>query len=308
MSKIRNLKEVKERLEIGEIECSYVWSLDGQVKLKGNPLRAFERSLRMICNFEKTKKGRKTYYIIKEIYREDLEREHNNKSALKGNLNRKGKIGFKKNSNVEFVAAVLVNKIEYFECNYDKGYRTVSQWINACGLSSSNERVNERIRGMMNRAIEKLIKLQVIGGKVEYKACIDDEYIIISQKEYERYTEKSRKCLMEVLGEKLYKKYKCYYMFDLYYKHSDKEELKKKYWEIMNEKIQFVYKTYRLYDNLGINKDKNQIYNRLLDVIFGEESEELFISGETIKDKVQAFVKDLEESIEFKTIEMKIGF
>lgn len=302
MSKISNIKVVKENLELGVIECSYVWSLDGQSKLKGNPLKAFEKSLKTICNFEKTKKGRKTYYLIKDIYEENLPREHKNKSALKGNINRKGIISFKRDSNVEFVAAVLLNKVEYFTRCGDINFRSISSWMRVCGLESTEDKVNERINYMMNRAIEKLYKLNMIGVEVKYKAFVNNKFINISQSEFEKYTDKSRELLKKALGDDLYKVYRSYYQFRKYYKHLNKKELDNYYWKLMDCDIEFVYKEYRLYDILECEKSENEVYLRLLDVVFGEH----YFEDEKVIDRIEEFIDVLGQEV--RSQDIKVGF
>ena len=88
MGKIKDIDSLKSQLVLGEVKCRDLWSIDKQSNLKGNPLKAFERSLETICKFYKTKKGRVTYYCIEEIYEINLKRKHKNSVMMLNNKNK----------------------------------------------------------------------------------------------------------------------------------------------------------------------------------------------------------------------------
>ncbi|WP_058230438.1 hypothetical protein [Clostridium butyricum] len=91
MGKIRNIEQVKEKLKLGEVKASVIWSYDGQKNLKGNPVRSFDKDLKRICEYEVLKRGRDKIYLIKKIFIKTLDREkHKNADLLKGNRNKKG--------------------------------------------------------------------------------------------------------------------------------------------------------------------------------------------------------------------------
>ena len=302
MSKIKDLKKIKENLKIGEVACSDIWELDNQYSLNGNPLKAFETSLRTICNFDKTKIGRKTYYIINDIYKEIKPIEHGNKTALKGNSNKKGKRGFKKYSDVGFVASVLMNKIEYYK---EPQTTSISGGKRICQLHSTykDEEVDMRLYMLVKRAIDLLERLGFIEVQEQYMACVNNEHCCINAETYENYKEKSNSCLKEVLGDETFKRYKNYYVFDKFYKRYDKEILKDRYRELMNSNIEYTYVTYKLTDIRTIDIIYNKEYSKLLDLLFGDETQ--VPEEETIAERKNAFIEDLEERIKINRQEKR---
>lgn len=295
MGKIKDIDNFKSQLVLGEVKCSYLWNIDGQSNLKGNPLKAFESSLDTICSFQKIKKGRVTYYCVEEIYEVNLERKHKNSIAMLNNRNKSGKIGFKEDSNVEFVAAVLINKVEYFTAKGDKSFKSISSWAKICGFTSRYEKVNNLLRNMVDRAIIKLEKLGFIGVETKYMAGkFNGVHTEVSKEFFEEYKKRSREAFKKVVGEEMYKQYKSFFMFTTYYKYYDKLKLEMAYWNEMNTNIKYVYRCYKLKFKITISDIENKIYMRLLDVLFEEDH-----FGEyNINECIYNFIKSLEISYE----------
>lgn len=293
MGKISDIEAIRKKLVIGEIECKLVWELDNQKKLKGNPLKAFETCLKRICRFEKFKSGRFSYYNIIEIYDVIKEREHKNKKALIGNKNKLNKIYFEKGSHVEFVAALIINKIDYFYNKGERGYKSISAWAKIFGLITEDECVQNRIRNLVEISIKKLQKLDFIEIDIKYMACVDNQHGYISEDEFNKYREQSNKCFKEAVGDIISSKYRSYYQFQKLYTWKDKYILNEVYWRLMNSDIEYVYKVYKIIPKFKVEYLECKKYNRLLEVIWGESHDYIF-EEKSINDKIHEFILKLE--------------
>lgn len=293
MAKISDIEAIRKKLVLGEIECKSVWELDNQKKLKGNPLKAFETCLKRICRFEKFKIGRCSYYDIIEIYDVIKEREHKNKEALLGNKNKLNKICFEKGSNVEFVAALIMNKIDYFYNMGERGYKSIGAWAKAFGLITEDERVQNRIRNLVEISLKKLQKLDFIEVDIKYMACVSNQHGYISEDEFNKYREQSNKCFKEAVGDRISSKYRSYYQFQKLYTWKDKYILEEVYWRLMNTQIEYVYKVYKISPKFKMEYLECEKYSRLLDVIWGE-SDYPMIENTSINDKICEFLFKLE--------------
>lgn len=296
MARISDIEVLKEKLVIGHIECKELWKLDKQEKLKGNSLKAFETCLKRVCKFDKYKVGRNSYYNITEIYDDIKEREHKNKMALIGNKNKKDKICFEKGSDVEFVSALLMNKIEYFYSKGECGYKSISSWAKVCGLHSDNEFVQNRLRNLVEVSLRKLEKLKFLEIDVQFIACIDNQHIYISEDVFSEYREKSKKCFKNAVGENISSRYRSFYQFEKLYKWKDKSILKEDYWRLMNTNIEYVYRVYKIKPIFSFDYLEDKRYLRLIDVIFGDDNEYLFESV-SINESINQFIEDIEDKL-----------
>lgn len=294
MARISDLETLKKKLNIGKIECQMVWALDNQNGLKGNPLRAFETCLKTICSFEKYKVGRKSYYSIQEIYSVNKTREHRNKVALVGNTNKANKLCIEKDSAVEFVCALLMNKIQYINEHDYRTHISISGWARACGLSSEDEFVQNRLRNLVDKSIEKLQRFEFINVDVKFMACLYGEHMFIREDDFNNYKEKSKICFKNSVGEEISKRYKSYYQFYSLYKWKDREAINKKYWELMNTGIEYVYKVYRLTLNLKDEQLENKYFIRLGEVLWGYIEDNGF-EEISINEKIDDFIRNLEQ-------------
>lgn len=292
MGKISDIEAVRKKLVIGEIECKLVWELDNQKKLKGNPLKAFETCLKRTCRFKKFKSGRCSYYDIIEIYDVIKEREHKNKEALLGNKNKLNKICFEKGSDVEFVSALIINKIDYFYNMGERGYKSISAWAKAFGLITEDECVQNRIRNLVEISLKKLQKLDFIEVDIKYMACVDNQHGYISEDEFNKYREQSNKCFKEAVGDIISSKYRSYYQFQKLYTWKDKYILNEVYWRLMNTDIEYVYKVYKIIPKFKMEYLECKKYNRLLEVIWVESHDYIF-EETSINDKIYEFILKL---------------
>lgn len=294
MARISNIESVRIQLNIGHIECRKVWALDNQYKLKGNSLKAFETCLNTICNFDKYKEGKLSYYHIKEIYDEALPREHKNKIALIGNKNKLDKICFEEGSDVLFVSALLLNKVDYFNHRGDNGYYSISSWVRMCGLKSENEKVQNRIRNLVEYSINKLSKLGFISVNIQYMECRNGIHSYITKDDFQEYRDKSKLCFISVVNDDIRRRYRSYSQFHSLYKWSDKYLIEDRYWKAMNTDIEYVYRVYKI-DIIfkpEFIEDKN--YNKLLDTIWGSSEEYMIGGGITINERINEFLWRLE--------------
>lgn len=172
--------------------------------------------------------------------------------------------GFKKGSHAEFVASILMHKIEHFKKLEDEEFMTIVSWADRCDLPPTS-----REYSALKSAIGTMEKLNLIEVEEKYVAHSDEGHYPISKQEYDDFMEKSNKCLKEVLGEELFKTYNNYYVFHKRYSRSNRRELENKYRELMNSSIGFVYRTYRFVD--VSDKTENNAYIRLLEVFNEDE-------------------------------------
>ena len=285
MTKIRDKGEVKRNLKIGEIKCSDVWRLDNQEKLNGNSLKAFERDLETMCMFEKIKQGRSSYYRIKEIYLINKVKDHGNKTAMQGNVNKKNKITFCAGSDSEFIAAIIINKLEYFENNKDETYKTLNNWNKVIGLRSESSKVNLSIKRAIERNFIRLQKAGLVYLDIKYNAIVNNEMVEISKEEFDKYRIKSKKAFREAVGETTADFYKEIYNFIEKYDWQNKDELMDIYYFILDSDKKCVFKTYKVELIPDSNRINNPIYKRLHEVIFN--------SGNSVQDSIENFKKRL---------------
>lgn len=78
---------------------------------------------------------------------------------------------------MEFVSALLMNKIDYFYSQGECGYKAISSWAKVCGLYSDNEFVQNRLRNLVEVSLRKLVKLKYLEIDSQFIACIDNQHI-----------------------------------------------------------------------------------------------------------------------------------
>lgn len=304
MAKIKNICLVKSKLQLGEIKAATVWSYDGQEKLKGNSVKAFEKDLKRICDFEILQKGREKVYVIKELFEITLEREqHGNKRALKGNKNKEGCYGFNDESINKFIASTIINKIEYFEKKGGNGYKTVGQFMIAFGLYSEKyDQVNNTIRSSFIYVLNKMKKLEYLKVNTTYFKVIYGKRICISQEEYDNIKNVEKAKFKELVSETDFKKYKCAYNYSAYSKSFLKDNI---LLEIRNDTgVDYVYKMYLIETVKNISLSVDEKYKEIVYTVY--EYKEDNCNEENTQENIKSFVNYLEEKYELKLEEFKI--
>lgn len=296
MGKIRDLVKVKEYLVCGQMKCSDVWAVDGQEKLKGNTLKAFERDLETICSFSKSTIGRSSYYHIEEIFAVAKEKFHGNKISMVGNTNKVNKLTYAQGSDSEFIAAVIINKLEYFEKNKDESYKTVGMYSNYFGFKSEDKKINTLIKQNVERNLVKLHKLGLIELNVQYHAVVKENFINITEEEYKKHNKKSKEVFREVVGDMKADYYKCFYRFIEEYDWQDKEDLLNVYRTLMETNVEYVFKTYKAKMIDNTLRIYNPVYKRLSEVLYNGE-----LNGKSIGDQINKFIEKLEKKNEVET-------
>lgn len=294
MGKIKDLEKVKEYLVCGQMKCSDVWAVDGQEKLKGDPLKAFERDLETICSFSKSKIGRSTYYQIKEIFAVTKEKLHGNKISMIGNTNKLNKLTYAQGSDSEFIAAVIINKLEYLERYKDESFKSLYTWMKVLGMNTKKKNVELNIKQAIGRNFIKLNKLGLIDLEIKFNTVIEYEnrklVKEISEEEYKEYNKKSKEAFKEAVGDITAGFYKNVYNFCENYDWQNKNDLLEVYWFLMNTNMICVFKTYKVTLVNCIERIENPIYIRLHEVIFDYDYEV------NIQSLIRKFVYRLEKN------------
>lgn len=283
-----------QKLESRKYKKKELYQLFGYEKTPtGGTKKAFERKLTECCKWN-TENCKTTEINIIEVYRQPNETvfEH----GLKGNTNNKGKVSWHDGSNSKFVAAVLLNKIEYFQ-NNDKiknQFVTIKTLSKRCGFKTNDTETANSLSIEIKRNIAKLEKLGVVKVERKYNAKVGRKFIEISEDEYFKFKDVSKK-VWKNLNEPIIEKFHTYFQFislvgeNSYISTIYNEALAKK------TDILFVFETYKL---SIINSDDNiDIITDLLDMILDED--------EPIQDKINNYIEDKEEYFKEKHIKQQ---
>lgn len=299
MGKIRNLEYVKEKLKLGEVKASLIWSYDGQKNLKGNTVRSFEKDLKRICEYEVLKRGRDKVYLIKRIFIKILDREkHKNADFLKGNKNKKGHIGFNEASRSKFVASVIINKIEYFKGIEGNSYKTIGQHMKSFGLYSEKyEEVNNIVRSSFISALDKMKILGYVRVNILNFKVVNGESININNFTYEEIKRCEREEFKKLVGDEEFKIYKCIYNYSIYSKSPFKHDVIGR----IREACGIEY-TYRLYLIDTVEDMELSFDDKYCNVVF--EVFDYFVNHDdcNVQDNIKRFVEILERNYEKKLL------
>lgn len=304
MGKIRNLEYVKEKLILGEVKASLIWSYDGQKNLKGNTVRSFEKDLKRICEYEVLKRGREKIYLIKEVFLKTLDREkHKNTDLLKGNKNKKGHIGFNEASRSKFVASVIINKIEYFKGIEGNSYKTIGQHMKSFGLYSEKyEEVNNIIRSSFITGLNKVERLGYVKVNVLNFTVVNGESITISNLEYEEIKRCEREEFKKLVGDEEFKRYKCIYNYSTYSKSQFKHDVTGSIKEVCG--IEYTYRLYLIDTIEDMELSFDDKYCNLVFEVF-----DYFVNNDdgNVQDNIKRFVEILERKVEKRLLRSNIN-
>lgn len=111
-------------------------------------------------------------------------------------------------SDVEFVAALIMNKSKYFYNCEDKNFKSISAWSKICGLISEDEFVQNKLRNLVETAMKKLHKLEFVKVDINFMKCMNNEHSSITQIEFNEYKEKSNSCFKKSVGDEISSRYR----------------------------------------------------------------------------------------------------
>lgn len=273
-------------------ELCQLFGYDSPIRSTGSR-KAFQRKLSQCCKWN-TKNCKTTEINIIEVYRQPNETvfEH----GLNGKQNKLGKVHWQENSNSKFVAAVLLNKIDYFNRN-DKlknQFVTIKTLLDRCGFQTDCNETANSLSIQIKRNIDKLEKLNIIKVERKYNAKVNNSFIQISENEYLKFKNISKK-VWKSLNEPVVEKFHTFYQFASIC--NDNQYIKSLYYESLSKEtnIEFVFESYRF--SLILNEDNAKIILDLDDMIFDD-----YI---TVKDKINNFVEETEDYFKEKQIEMQ---
>lgn len=259
----------------------------------GGSKKTFERKLSECCNWN-TQNCKTTEINVIEVYKQPNETKFEH--GLKGNKNNKGKVSWHDNSNSKFVAAVLLNKIEYFSRNnkLKNQFVTIKTLSNRCGFKTNCNATANSLSIEIKRNIDKLEKLNIIEVERKYNAKVGNSFIQISEDEYLQFKNISKK-VWKSLNEPIIEKFHTFYQFITIA--GDNQYIKSLYYEVLSKEtnIEFVFKSYRF--SLILNEDNEDIITDLGDMIFDDDI--------TVQDKINNFVEEKEDYFKEKQIEIQ---
>lgn len=280
-----------QTLKIGIQRKKEIYCLFGYEKAPvGGSKKTFERKLTECCNWN-TDSCKTTEINVIEIYKQPNETafEH----GLKGNTNNKGKVSWHENSNSKFVAEVLLNKIEYFqrEDKNNNQFITIKTLAKRCGFETDDLETANNISKEIKRNINKLEKINLIKVEKKYNACQNKNFIEISEEDYLKFKEVSKK-VWSSLDMLQTKKFRSFYQFkalinDSYIESVYLEELSKE------TSITYVFESYKL--SLIESEENNEKIAEFTEMLFDDDM--------TVQEKIDEYITEKEEYFKQKAME-----
>lgn len=282
------------QLELRKYKKKELYPLFGYKKAPvGGSKKAFERKLTECCKWN-TENCKTTEINVIEVYKQPNETKFEH--GLKGNKNNKGKVSWHNNSNSKFIAAVLLNKIGYFEnTNKNKNqFISIKALSERCGFKTNCNATANSLSIEIKRNIDKLEKLNIIKVERKYTAKVGNSFIQVSENEYLKFKNISKK-VWKSLNEPVVENFYTFYQFASIC--SDNQYINSLYYEALSKEtnIKFVFESYKF--SLILNEDNEDIITDLDDIIFDDDI--------TVQDKIDSFVEEKEDYFKEKQIEMQ---